>query len=40
MLSPAERQAMDFTAGLHCPPPVVNFAASHAEALAGYSVPL
>ncbi len=35
-LSPAERQAAGFTPGLHYPPPVVDFAASRAEALAGY----
>ncbi|MDG4554268.1 MAG: deoxyribodipyrimidine photo-lyase [Candidatus Competibacter sp.] len=36
MLSAAEQQAKGFTPGLNYPNPVVDFAASRAEALAGY----
>ncbi len=35
-LSPAEHLTTGFTPGLHYPPPVVDFAASRADALAGY----
>ncbi len=35
-VSPTQQQAFGFTPGLHYPRPIVDFAASRAEALAGY----